>query len=80
VMNGRGYNDDNNQHQHLVNNDNQAVEIHRWDNRDKEGDNTDDQDGNNTDGADDADGESWVTGRKPLSFIVIFISSMKKYI
>jgi hypothetical protein len=79
VTNGRGYNNDNNQHQHLVNDDNQAVEIHRWDNKDKEGDDVDDQDGN-TDGADDADGKSRVTGRKPLSFVVIFVSSMKKYI
>ena len=29
---------------------------------------------NDADGADDADGESQATGRKPLSFIVIFLS------
>ena len=45
-MNERGYDDDDNQHQHPVNNNNQAVEICRWDNRDEEGDNADDQDRN----------------------------------
>ena len=68
-----------------MNNDNQAMKIHRWDNKDEEGDsgqwtvvnekgnNTDDQEGNNADGADDTDGESWGVGRggrEPLSFVV----------